>query len=79
MSVETTYNFAFHSHTKKKGEMVMSKRTKHNDPQQKNKDGFDSSVVDTEFSKEMGSAAANQAHKEKAKKARKSNNANKPE
>ncbi len=57
----------------------MSKRTKHNDPQQKNKDGFDSSVVDTEFSKEMGSAAANQAHKEKAKKARKSNNANKPE
>lgn len=52
----------------------MAKRTKKNDPQQKNKQGFDSSQTDSEFSKEFGSAAANQAHKEKAKKARKSKN-----
>jgi hypothetical protein len=48
----------------------LAKRTKKNDPQQKNKQGFDSSKQDTEFSKEFGSAKANQAHKEKAKKAR---------
>ncbi|WP_195892873.1 hypothetical protein [Bacillus massiliigorillae] len=52
----------------------MPKRTKKNDPQQKNKQGFDSSKTDSEFSKEFGSAAANRAHKEKAKKARKSKN-----
>lgn len=46
----------------------MAKRTKKNDPEQKNKKGFDSSVVDTEFGKELGSAAANRAKKEKAKK-----------
>ncbi|WP_085506560.1 hypothetical protein [Thalassobacillus devorans] len=51
----------------------MAKRTKKNDPQQKNKQGFDSSKKDTEFAKEFGSAKANQAHKEKAKRARKSN------
>ncbi|WP_187695419.1 hypothetical protein [Oceanobacillus piezotolerans] len=50
----------------------MAKRTKKNDPQQKNKKGFDSSKTDTEFSKEIsGSAAANKAHKEKAKEIRK--------
>ncbi|MBU8790679.1 MULTISPECIES: hypothetical protein [Oceanobacillus] len=48
----------------------MAKRTKKNDPQQKNKQGFDSSKQDTEFSKEFGSGKANQAHKEKAKQAR---------
>ncbi|WP_171038180.1 hypothetical protein [Aquibacillus sediminis] len=48
----------------------MAKRTKKNDPQQKNKQGFDASKTDTEFSKELGSAAANRAHKEKAKKKR---------
>ncbi|WP_179151945.1 hypothetical protein [Oceanobacillus senegalensis] len=49
----------------------MAKRTKKNDPQQKNKQGFDSSKQDTEFSKEIsGSAKANKAHKEKAKQAR---------
>ncbi|MEH6941011.1 hypothetical protein [Bacillus sp. JJ722] len=51
----------------------MPKRTKKNDPQQKNKQGFDSSKTDSEFSKEFGSANANRAHKEKAKKARTSN------
>jgi hypothetical protein len=48
----------------------MAKRTKKNDPQQKNKKGFDSSHTDSEFSKEFGSASANRAHKEKAKKER---------
>jgi len=46
----------------------MAKRTKKNDPQQKNKKGFDSSVLDSEFSHEFGSAAANKIHKDKAKK-----------
>ncbi|GAA0324605.1 hypothetical protein GCM10008967_13960 [Bacillus carboniphilus] len=48
----------------------MAKRDKKNDPQQKNKKGFDSEVRDTEFSKEIGSARANELHKEKAKKQR---------
>ncbi|MBS4198179.1 hypothetical protein KHA93_00710 [Bacillus sp. FJAT-49732] len=52
----------------------MAKRTKKNDPEQKNKKGFDSSKVDSEFSKEFGSANANRAHKEKAKKEKKSKN-----
>ncbi|MEQ6377721.1 hypothetical protein RZN25_12940 [Bacillaceae bacterium S4-13-56] len=55
----------------------MAKRTKKNDPQQKNKQGFDSSKTDSEFANEFGSANANSAHKEKAKKARKSKTANK--
>ncbi|MBD1383312.1 hypothetical protein [Metabacillus arenae] len=46
----------------------MAKRTSKNDPQQKNKKGFDSSVIDSEFSHEIGSANANKAHHEKAKK-----------
>jgi len=45
----------------------MAKRNKKNDPQQKNKQGFDSARTDTEFSKEFGSAKMNWAHKEKAK------------
>ncbi|MFD1849544.1 hypothetical protein [Oceanobacillus bengalensis] len=45
----------------------MAKRTKKNDPQQKNKQGFDSSQAYSEFSKEFGSAAANREHKQKAK------------
>ncbi|WP_407272160.1 hypothetical protein [Radiobacillus sp. PE A8.2] len=49
----------------------MAKRTKKNDPQQKNKQGFDSAKTDSEFSKEIGgSAAANRVHKEQAKKKR---------
>ncbi|WP_169749111.1 hypothetical protein [Ornithinibacillus californiensis] len=48
----------------------MAKRSKKSRPDQKNKQGFDSSKQDTEFSTEFGSAKANQAHKEKAKKAR---------
>lgn len=51
----------------------MAKKTKKNRPDQKNKQGFDSSVQDTEFSTEFGSAKANQAHKAKAKKTRKIN------
>lgn len=46
----------------------MAKRTKKNDAKQKNKKGFDSAVANEEFAAEFGSAAANQAHKEKAKK-----------
>ena len=46
----------------------MPKR-KHN-PDQKSKKGFDSSKTDTEFSQEFGSANANQAHKDKAKKSK---------
>jgi len=48
----------------------MAKRTKKNDPQQKNKKGFNSSKQDSEFSTEFVSAKANQAHKEKAKEIR---------
>lgn len=46
----------------------MAKKTKKNDPQQKNKKGFDSAVLNQEFSHEFGSAAANKIHKDKAKK-----------
>ncbi|KGX93029.1 hypothetical protein N781_14280 [Pontibacillus halophilus JSM 076056 = DSM 19796] len=52
----------------------MAKRTKKNDPQQKNKQGFDSSKADTEFSKEFGSAAANEEHKKRAKQERQARN-----
>ncbi|WP_187366945.1 hypothetical protein [Bacillus andreraoultii] len=48
----------------------MAKRTKKNDSEQKNKQGFDSSKQDSEFATDFGSAKANQAHKEKAKQAR---------
>lgn len=54
----------------------MAKRTKKNDPQQKNKKGFDSSVIDSEFSHEVGSADTNKIHKDKAKKERANNNQN---
>jgi hypothetical protein len=46
----------------------MAKRTKKNDPQQKNKKGFDSAVLNEEFAHEMGSAATNKIHKDKARK-----------
>ncbi|MBA9026977.1 hypothetical protein [Peribacillus huizhouensis] len=52
----------------------MAKRTKKNDADQKNKQGFDSSKADSEFSQEFGSANANQAHKNKAKKEKESKN-----
>lgn len=48
----------------------MAKRTKKNDAKQKNKQGFDSSVMNQEFAHEMGSHDANQIHKEKVKKAK---------
>ena len=48
----------------------MAKRTKKNDAQQKNKQGFNASKQNSEFSTEFGSAKANQAHKEKAKEIR---------
>ena len=46
----------------------MAKRTNKNDPQQKNKKGFDSSKINEEFAHEIGSAATNKIHKDKAKK-----------
>ena len=56
----------------------MAKRNGKTGAKQKNKQGFDSSKTDTEFSKELnngsGSAVANQAHKEKAKKMKSSKN-----
>ncbi|WP_173104248.1 hypothetical protein [Bacillus sp. KH172YL63] len=52
----------------------MAKRTKKHDPQQKNKKGFDSSKINAEFAHEMGSAAANKVHKDKAKKEKASKN-----
>lgn len=41
------------------------------DAAQKSKQGFDSSKTDAEFSKEFGSANANQTYKNKSKKAKK--------
>lgn len=46
----------------------MAKRTKKHDAEQKNKKGFDSAAIDSEFSHEFGSAAANKIHHDKAKK-----------
>ncbi|GAA0594462.1 hypothetical protein GCM10009001_08220 [Virgibacillus siamensis] len=48
----------------------MAKRTKKNDADQKNKDGFDSSKRDSAFSKEVGSAEANRIKKKEAKQRR---------
>lgn len=48
----------------------MAKRNKKNDPEQKNKQGFDSAKQDSEFSTEFGSAKANQAKHERAKQIR---------
>ncbi len=50
----------------------MTKRTKKNAPEQKNKQGIDYSHMETEFANDIGSNIANQLHKEKAKQARKS-------
>ncbi|MDQ0214830.1 hypothetical protein J2S13_001227 [Oikeobacillus pervagus] len=52
----------------------MAKKTKKNDADQKNKKGFDSAVLDSEFSHEFGSAATNKIHKDKAKKEKASKN-----
>ncbi|WP_445486934.1 hypothetical protein [Niallia sp. 03133] len=52
----------------------MAKKNKKNDPQQKNKKGFDSAVLNEEFAHEMGSAAANKIHHDKAKKEKASKN-----
>lgn len=54
--------------------LKLAKRTKKNDADQKNKKGFDSAKVDTEFSHEAGSHQANQKHKQKAKKEKASKN-----
>jgi hypothetical protein len=48
--------------------MIMAKRNKKSDPQQKNKKGFDSAVLNEEFAHEMGSAATKKIHRDKAKK-----------
>ena len=52
----------------------MAKRNGKTGPDQKNKQGFDSSKNDSEFSKELGSTAANEAHNEKAKRKKSSKN-----
>lgn len=52
----------------------MAKRTKKNDPQQKNKKGFDSAVINAEFAHEMGSADTNKIHRDKQKKKNASKN-----
>lgn len=52
----------------------MAKKNKKNDPQQKNKKGFDSAVIDSEFSHEFGSADTNKIHKDKVKKEKASKN-----
>lgn len=52
----------------------MAKKNKKNDPQQKNKKGFDSAVLNTEFAHEMGSTDTNKIHKDKAKKEKASKN-----
>ncbi|WP_078547508.1 hypothetical protein [Litchfieldia alkalitelluris] len=52
----------------------MAKRTKKNDADQKNKQGFDSAKTDSEFSHEVGSHDANQKHKEKEKRKKSSKN-----
>ncbi len=52
----------------------MAKRNKKNDPQQKNKKGFDSAVLNAEFAHERGSAATNKFHNDKAKKEKASKN-----
>ena len=52
----------------------MAKKNKKNDPQQKNKKGFDSAVLNEEFAHEIGSAATNKIHKDKAKKEKASKN-----
>jgi hypothetical protein len=56
------------------GGIFMAKRTKKNDPQQKNKKGFDSSKINEEFAHEIGSADTNKIHKDKAKKEKASKN-----
>lgn len=57
------------------GVIHMAKRSGKTDADQKNKQGFESSKQDSEFGKEIsGSAAANRAHKEKAKKMKSSKN-----
>jgi hypothetical protein len=58
----------------KRGVKAMAKRTKKNDPQQKNKKGFDSSKINAEFAHEIESAATNKIHKDKAKKEKASKN-----
>ncbi|MCH1623969.1 hypothetical protein [Fredinandcohnia quinoae] len=52
----------------------MPKGTNKQDAEQKNKQGFDSAVTDSEFGQELGSHAANQKHKEKAKRMKSSKN-----
>ncbi|MCD5325403.1 MULTISPECIES: hypothetical protein [Pontibacillus] len=56
----------------------MAKKTKKHDAEQKHKKGFEPKKMDVEFGQEVagefGSAAANKAHKESAKRARKSKN-----
>lgn len=52
----------------------MVKKASKNRPDQKNKKGFDSAVTDAEFAQELGSAAANKVHHDKAKKEKEAKN-----
>ena len=56
---------------------IRQKKIKEVDPQQKNKKGFDSAVLNQEFAHEFGSTDANKLHKDKAKKEKSSKNAGK--
>jgi hypothetical protein len=53
---------------------MMAKKNKKNDADQKNKQGFDSAVLNQEFAHEMGSHDTNKIHKDKAKKEKASKN-----
>jgi transposase len=46
----------------------MAKKNKKNDADQKNKQGFDSAVINQEFAHEFGSTDTNKIKKDKAKK-----------
>ncbi|CAG9608607.1 hypothetical protein [Pseudoneobacillus rhizosphaerae] len=52
----------------------MAKKTKKHGADQKNKQGFDSAVLNEEFAHEFGSAATNKIKKDKAKKEKASKN-----
>jgi hypothetical protein len=52
----------------------LAKKTKKHGADQKNKQGFDSAVLNEEFAHEFGSAATNNIKKDKAKKEKASKN-----
>jgi hypothetical protein len=52
----------------------LAKKTKKHGADQKNKQGFDSAVLNEEFAHEFGSAATNKIKKDKVKKEKSSKN-----